>query len=67
MVRLRIHDVTGRLRRLRQERGQVLAEYALIITLLAITTVAATVIAFRGTVLAAFNAVSGCFTDMPCS
>ncbi len=67
MVRLLINDIAGRLRRrIGHERGQVLAEYALIITLIAVTIVAATMITFRGTVLSAFDTVAGCFTNMPC-
>ena len=67
MVRLLIDDVTGRLgRRVGHEHGQAMAEYALLISLIAVTIVAATMIAFRGTILAAFDTVARCFTNMPC-
>ena len=51
----------------RQERGQTLAEYAIIIALLAAGTVSLALIVVRTQVLAAFDTVADCFTTFPCS
>jgi Flp pilus assembly pilin Flp len=46
--------------RLRAERGQTLAEYSLIITVIAVGTVLLAMIVFRGTLIAAFSSASRC-------
>ncbi len=50
-----------------QERGQTLAEYSIIIGLLAVSAAAFALILLRNQVLAAFDAVANCFTTFPCS
>ena len=45
---------------LRSERGQTLAEYSLIMTVVAVGVVVAGLILFRTQIAAAFGAVTGC-------
>ena len=44
------------------ERGQTLAEYSLIITLVAVGTVVLCLIAFRENLITGFNSMSDCLT-----
>jgi Flp pilus assembly pilin Flp len=44
-----------------QEDGQTVAEYALMITVVAVATIVLATIAFRGSIANLFNYVSGCF------
>jgi Flp pilus assembly pilin Flp len=47
-------------RRLRRERAQTLAEYGLILTLVAVGVTIPTLIIFREMMITAFNAASSC-------
>jgi Flp pilus assembly pilin Flp len=42
------------------EKGQTLAEYGLIMAVIAVSVVVAAVIAFRGAIITAFNSAVGC-------
>ncbi len=46
--------------RLRDEEGQTLAEYGLIMAVIAVSVVVAAVIAFRGAIITAFNSAVDC-------
>lgn len=46
--------------RARNEEGQTLAEYGLIMAVIAVSVVVAAVIAFRGAIITAFNSAVGC-------
>ena len=46
--------------RLSDEEGQTLAEYGLIMAVIAVATVVAAVIAFRGAIINAFNGAVDC-------
>lgn len=49
--------------RLEDEHGQTLAEYGLILAVVAIGIVVAAVIAFRTAIIGAFDAVTACLSD----
>jgi Flp pilus assembly pilin Flp len=42
------------------EEGQTLAEYGLIMAVIAVTVVVAAVVAFRGAIVTAFNSATNC-------
>jgi Flp pilus assembly pilin Flp len=46
--------------RLSDEEGQTLAEYGLIMAVIAVAVVVAAVVAFRGAIITAFNSATGC-------
>ena len=46
----------------RDEEGQTLAEYGLIMAVIAIAVVVAAVVAFRGAIVNAFNAATTCLS-----
>ncbi len=46
--------------RAQDEKGQTLAEYGLIMAVIAVSVVVAAVIAFRGAIITAFNSAVGC-------
>jgi Flp pilus assembly pilin Flp len=46
--------------RLTDEEGQTLAEYGLIMAVIAVATVIAAVVLFRGAIIAAFNSATNC-------
>jgi Flp pilus assembly pilin Flp len=46
--------------RLTDEEGQTLAEYGLIMAVIAVATVVAAVVLFRVAIIAAFNSATGC-------
>ncbi len=48
------------LRILRDERAQTLAEYGLLISLVAVAAVLTSILVFRDTLIAAFESVSAC-------
>ena len=50
--------------RLRDEKGQTLAEYGLILAVIAVGIVVAAVIAFRGAIIGAFDDVVTCLGDI---
>jgi Flp pilus assembly pilin Flp len=50
----------------RDERGQTLAEYGLIITLVAVGTTLLALIAFREDLITGFNSMSSCLTGGVC-
>lgn len=48
--------------RFRDEEGQTLAEYGLIMAVIAIAVVVAAVVAFRGAIVSAFNGATQCLS-----
>ena len=46
--------------RLSDEEGQTLAEYGLIMAVIAVATVVTAVVLFRGAIISAFNAATNC-------
>lgn len=48
--------------RLSEEKGQTLAEYGLIMAVIAVFVVAAAVIAFRGAIVTAFESATDCLS-----
>lgn len=48
------------LQEFRKERGQTLAEYGLIMAVIAVAVVVGAVVAFRGAIITAFNNAVGC-------
>jgi Flp pilus assembly pilin Flp len=46
--------------RTQDEEGQTLAEYGLILSVVAVATIVAAGIAFRGAIIGAFNSATGC-------
>ena len=46
--------------RMRDEEGQTLAEYGLIMAVIAVAVVIAAVVAFRGAIVAAFDGATNC-------
>ena len=52
--------VQVRVARARNESGQTLAEYSLLITIIAVGVVVLAMIAFRGALAGAYNAATGC-------
>ena len=46
--------------KVKDEEGQTLAEYGLIMAVIAVAVIAAAGIAFRGAIVAAFNSASAC-------
>jgi Flp pilus assembly pilin Flp len=46
--------------RMKDEHGQTLAEYGLIMAVIAVAVVVAAVVAFRGAIVTAFNSATGC-------
>jgi Flp pilus assembly pilin Flp len=46
--------------RMQDEDGQTLAEYGLILAIVAVSVVTLAVVAFRGAIVTAFNAATGC-------
>jgi Flp pilus assembly pilin Flp len=46
--------------RAKDEEGQTLAEYGLIMAVIAVAVVVAAVVAFRGAIVTAFNNATGC-------
>lgn len=48
--------------RLRDEEGQTLAEYGLIMAVIAVAVVIAAVVAFRGAIVSAFNGATKCLS-----
>lgn len=48
--------------RLQDEEGQTLAEYGLIMAVIAIAVVVAAVVAFRGAIVSAFNGATTCLS-----
>jgi Flp pilus assembly pilin Flp len=48
--------------RLSEEKGQTLAEYGLIMAVIAIAVVVTAIIAFRGAIIAAFNGATTCLS-----
>ena len=53
--------------RLSDEDGQTLAEYGLIMAVIAIAVVVAAVVAFRGAITGAFDSATGCLDGTNCS
>ncbi len=53
-------------RRTRDEDGQTLAEYSLIISAVAVAVVISAVIAFRGAIADAWNTASDCLNHVTC-
>jgi len=56
---LALHNLQSRLQ---DEEGQTLAEYGLIMAVIAIAVVVAAVVAFRGAIVGAFNSATGCLS-----
>jgi Flp pilus assembly pilin Flp len=52
-----IHGIQARVE---DEDGQTLAEYGLIMAVIAVAVVVAAVVAFRGAIVTAFNNATGC-------
>ena len=52
--------VQGLTARARDEEGQTLAEYGLIMAVIAVAVVIAAVVAFRGAIVAAFDGATNC-------
>jgi Flp pilus assembly pilin Flp len=50
--------------RLSDEKGQTLAEYGLIMALIAVAVVVTAVIAFRGAIIGAFNNATDCLGNL---
>ncbi len=46
--------------KVKDEEGQALAEYGLIMAVIAVAVVVAAVVAFRGAIVTAFNSATGC-------
>ena len=46
--------------KMKDEEGQTLAEYGLIMAVIAVAVVVAAVVAFRGAIVAAFNSATDC-------
>ena len=57
---MRLRRLAGWSRRLIDSRGQTLAEYSLIVTIIAIGTTMLALIVFRNSLAGAFNAVLSC-------
>lgn len=51
---------------IRGERGQTLAEYSLIITVIAVGVVVSSMVVFRGALAGAFEAASVCISVVSC-
>lgn len=66
MSRLLIEVPLSFLDRLSPERGQVMAEYAIIIALIAVSTLTLTLIVLRSRILTAFEVMADCITNLPC-
>ena len=66
MSRLLIEVPLSFLKRLSPERGQVMAEYAILITLIAVSAAALMLIVLRGRILTAFEIMADCITNLPC-
>jgi Flp pilus assembly pilin Flp len=58
-VLVAIHSIEARFQ---DEEGQTLAEYGLIMAVIAIAVVVAAVVAFRGAIVSAFNGATQCLT-----
>lgn len=53
--------------RFTDEDGQTLAEYGLIMAVIAIAVVVAAVVAFRGAITGAFDSATGCLDGTDCA
>lgn len=55
-------DIVRVLRSLRRDCGQTLAEYSILLTLVAVGVTAAAVVFFSGALAGLFDSVTACFT-----
>lgn len=62
---LRLGQAAGAvIERVRSENGQTLAEYGLVVTLIAVGITVLALVAFREVLIASFNAASTCLHDI---